>query len=1200
MKKKWLLLLMSAACALSLSACGDPNDGKKPDGPDNPGIVDPIDKPATGISLNKNSLMLGVGKSEKLTATVTPADTTDEIEWSTGNAGIATVSDGTVTAIAAGETTVTVKAGTKTATCTVTVSAESVPATGITLDRTTVEIRCGGTATLTATVTPEDSTDTVQWSAVDTNVATVNNGVVTAVGVGETVVTAKVGNFTAECTVTVVSDNATEQGYIWTENFKDRDQMPGYLFVNAAGGGNAVVNEEGMRVTTGRESGRKIFVEHTFDEAIDGTFRVQMRVKVGNVKPFNDILFFLTETGENVATIAICEGKYYNNHSGNTGNNGWAAMNDFEVKPNTWQDVELIFDTEKGTFDLYVSDGENSASMLKQPLRVPANKDLIKRFRFGGDMNDIDMTLEYIKISNVTGPELSVTQPAEGFELDLNDPECDGTYTLEYSATSPVQDTVTYAVTCDKTSGYTIGEDKKTVTFTAMGTYTFTVTATDKYGSASKTVTVNVKGEKIAPTINLVSEESAELSLQAQGGAKYTFEYTVAGSPAPTESVEYDGNMPFSTDAENDVIKSGTTVTFNIAGTYTFTIEANNGDATVQKKVTIVVNDLYAVPSDISADKVLYTNGFDTESDQAKLIDNKNASGSVSYENGKMHITTTDKSGNYLFDLPFGHDLYGLTSVEMKFSITGINFTNLMFFQPENSSATQAATACFCVQGGKLKYNSDGKNWMDVKYGNLSVAVQYGETYSLRAALDMNNKKAHLYLAGNEINLLNASNGNELVAPLALGGKELYFGSYDFRMPANSIATLRTGTSNSQIDYTIDDIRVNLLSPKLTVNAKKALIQNFTGNETYTFDYVTETGATVNITCDDESVTVTDGVASFANVGQYMFTITATKGGLYTCDTVFVEVVAESVPAEKTYCDVDFTVDKSTDHLRGKTSTTFDGKYEFTDKGLRLETVNATGNIYWKYDMGEILSGIVTTEIDFYIGNNKHMINLLFWFPNLNTGDNQPTNYAIGDSSNNHLKFRNDKEGGTGWKDITYNGKYIELLKDVPYKLKVTHDFDNNIDYLYLTYESIDLGGTIVNEGGEIYLGTRLFRNNDKPAQVISIGIDNKKGCDFTLNRVKIYKSNIPVFVNESTEKSLTLENGTATLSASEIESTYSIVGNADAVNVVCKNAAGEIVDLALNGDLIFDTAGVYTITVTAENMIGSSTHTVTVNVVES
>ena len=80
---------------------------------------------------------------------------------------------------------------------------EQVAATGITLSAETLDLTVGETETLTATVEPADSTDTVEWSTDDGAVATVSDGVVTAVAAGTATITATAGDVTASCTVTV-------------------------------------------------------------------------------------------------------------------------------------------------------------------------------------------------------------------------------------------------------------------------------------------------------------------------------------------------------------------------------------------------------------------------------------------------------------------------------------------------------------------------------------------------------------------------------------------------------------------------------------------------------------------------------------------------------------------------------------------------------------------------------------------------------------------------------------------------------------------------------------------------------------------------------------------------------------------------------------------------------------------------------------
>ncbi len=73
-------------------------------------------------------------------------------------------------------------------------SASVIPVTGVTLSPSALNLEPGGTASITATVTPETATDkTVTWTSSDEGVATVANGVVTAVSEGSATITATAG-----------------------------------------------------------------------------------------------------------------------------------------------------------------------------------------------------------------------------------------------------------------------------------------------------------------------------------------------------------------------------------------------------------------------------------------------------------------------------------------------------------------------------------------------------------------------------------------------------------------------------------------------------------------------------------------------------------------------------------------------------------------------------------------------------------------------------------------------------------------------------------------------------------------------------------------------------------------------------------------------------------------------------------------------
>lgn len=116
----------------------------------------------------------------------------------------------------------------------VTVGTPTVAVTGITLDKTAVDLKIGGTETLTATVNPDDATDkSVTWTSDNEAVATVTDGVVTAVAAGTANITATTtdGSFTATCAVTV-TEPITITGYTYATS----DDM------TAENGGTAVVN----------------------------------------------------------------------------------------------------------------------------------------------------------------------------------------------------------------------------------------------------------------------------------------------------------------------------------------------------------------------------------------------------------------------------------------------------------------------------------------------------------------------------------------------------------------------------------------------------------------------------------------------------------------------------------------------------------------------------------------------------------------------------------------------------------------------------------------------------------------------------------------------------------------------------------------------------------------------------------------------
>ena len=268
---------------------------------------------ATGIKINSSKLELSVGETASLTATLTPANTTEAVVWTSSNDDVAAVENGTVTAKKAGSATIRATCGSVKAECAVTVTAlpiavstgdtaavvsklgkmqyyaalpygstatievadaafllvsdagsnyineeganpftltaaqledlfltdvssvpfapakyskiaymsimnaaegstydlylemtrEAVAATGVMLDKNVLTLKPNETAKLTASVLPENTTDSLAWTTSDASIATVKDGAVTALKTGTATITAVCGSAKAECVVTV-------------------------------------------------------------------------------------------------------------------------------------------------------------------------------------------------------------------------------------------------------------------------------------------------------------------------------------------------------------------------------------------------------------------------------------------------------------------------------------------------------------------------------------------------------------------------------------------------------------------------------------------------------------------------------------------------------------------------------------------------------------------------------------------------------------------------------------------------------------------------------------------------------------------------------------------------------------------------------------------------------------------------------------
>ncbi|OJV90016.1 MAG: hypothetical protein BGO34_08055 [Bacteroidia bacterium 44-10] len=164
--------------------------------------------PAT-ITLDKDVISLVLGTSETLTPTVTPSVPNPDIIWTSSNPEVAIVTGGKVQSVGIGRAVINAKMGNSTSFCDVIVTDEFIPVTGISLNKTDLEMRIGDQEQLVATLAPYEATNRrKRWSSSNENIVSVHeiNGTLTAHALGEVVITVKTldGSYTASCTVAVL------------------------------------------------------------------------------------------------------------------------------------------------------------------------------------------------------------------------------------------------------------------------------------------------------------------------------------------------------------------------------------------------------------------------------------------------------------------------------------------------------------------------------------------------------------------------------------------------------------------------------------------------------------------------------------------------------------------------------------------------------------------------------------------------------------------------------------------------------------------------------------------------------------------------------------------------------------------------------------------------------------------------------------
>lgn len=181
-------------------------------GPDPAAVADSnVNNEATAsLTVSRSSLNLFVGD----TVTLSANGGSGSLTWSSSNSRVASVKNGTVTAVGRGSAIITVTSGDKSVSCAVTVQDYS-----LSLSESYLSMFVGENKTLSASGAP--SGVSVSWSSSNARVATVSGGKVTAVSSGSATITASFSQagqtYSQTCSVSVNTSGITLSQYSISE-----------------------------------------------------------------------------------------------------------------------------------------------------------------------------------------------------------------------------------------------------------------------------------------------------------------------------------------------------------------------------------------------------------------------------------------------------------------------------------------------------------------------------------------------------------------------------------------------------------------------------------------------------------------------------------------------------------------------------------------------------------------------------------------------------------------------------------------------------------------------------------------------------------------------------------------------------------------------------------------------------------------------
>ena len=535
----------------------------------------------TGVSLNKTATTIEVGKTEKLTATVTPDNATNKnVTWKSSNEDVATVgTDGTVTVNAVGtaDITVTTADGGKTATCTVTVKeaqAETKPATEVKLDKETLTLTVGGAdGTLKATVTPADTTDKLKWTVSDNSenisITENNDGSVTVKALKATeenktvTIVATAGSVSDTCTVTVKPAEVAVTGVTLNKTELTLEEGTTATLIATVKPENATdktvtwesSNSEYVSVTPIQDENGKATI--TANEATTEEQPVTITATAG------DKTATCTVTVK-AATVAVTEVKIFNSDgSTDAGDSATINVND-----------QIIF-TAKVSPETATEQGVNWSVDETNNGKVEISQ----------NGNNVTVTGKSAGTATITATAEGGTNIKDTITITVNPKALESiTLTTTKNTLTSVNDNTTITASADP-EGAELGEvtwsstdngvatvsptENGKATVTAVSSGTTTIKATSGTATGECTITVNIPVQSVSISAPDGTSSSATLA----PGGKLQLTATVEPSGATNQNVEW-----ISSDTSVTVVNGLVTVDSSITDAKTVTIKAKVGN----------------------------------------------------------------------------------------------------------------------------------------------------------------------------------------------------------------------------------------------------------------------------------------------------------------------------------------------------------------------------------------------------------------------------------------------------------------------------------------------------------------------------------------------------------------------------------------------------------------------------------------------